>query len=115
MGNFEYKPVRVNDSEKVKIKEMAEKLFPEYNTVQFENHDADNLFVILTNMEERIFIPGKVSIGGHKFHWFELMSFISKRLSGGNLFEKHVANGDSELSLVEYIYEQFESTCLEKE
>ena len=80
MEKFEYKPVRLSSDQEERLVEMSEKLFPEYNSIWIERFDADNIFVIMTNMENDILRGGKISIGGHKYHWFELMMFICNRM-----------------------------------
>jgi hypothetical protein len=80
MKEFEYKPLNIDSSQEEKLIEMAEKLFPEYNSFWIERFDADNKFVIMTNMEKDIFRGSEISIGGHKYHWFELSMFICNRM-----------------------------------
>ena len=111
MKNFEHKPKRLTEEQGKKIEEMAVMLFPEYNKVILEQYDADNLFVIMTTVEEHLFKPGLMSYGGHRYHWFEFMFFASKRVSEmlkiNNLFEMHVTNNKKDLHLVDFMYEKF--------
>ena len=102
-------PIRLTEDHKEKLKEMARGLFPEYNTVTLEQHDADNVFVILTNMEDDFLRGGKISVGGYRFHWFELMHSASKRISE-NIFEDFLSSYKEGDHLIDFLYSGFKKT-----